>query len=400
MARSNIGNAKLGGLEADLGLTQSQYQWSLSIFYFSYVIFDLPSNIVMRRWRASHWLGILMGLWGVVATAMAACTGFSGLVVSRFFLGVFEAGAFGGLLAYGISQIPSDRLKSWQWLFIIEGVPSIILAVFSAWYLPNDPETAKFLSQKERDFAVSRLADDGGVANDHSWSWTQVASVFKDWKTYMYMLIYITGTSALQGVTLFLPSIIADMGNWSKPTAQALTTPPYFIAFLATIAISYSSDKFFERGYHMILINLFALAGFLMLMFVPRDIIAARYVGSCIVTAAVYANVPVKVAWFNNNYGGLTRRAVASAVIVSIGTIGGAIGGQIYYDGPLYFAGNTIAFSCMAAQTVLVLILRFALARENRRRDKMTKEVFELEIEKYGGMELVGDRHPTFRYIL
>lgn len=214
------------------------------------------------------------------------------------------------------------------------------------------------------------------------------------------MLIYITGTSALQGVTLFLPSIIAGMGTWSKPAAQALTTPPYFIAFLVTIAIGWSSDKYFERAYHMVAINIVGLIGFLLLMFLSDTNVAGNYVSACLVTTSVYANVAVKVAWFNNNYGGLTRRAVASAAIVSVGTIGGAIGGQIYYDPPHYFAGNAIAFSCLAAQTLLVILMRILLARENKRRTKLTEEQRELEIHKYGGTELVGDRHYSFVYVL
>ncbi|OBZ90025.1 hypothetical protein A0J61_01925 [Choanephora cucurbitarum] len=431
--RSNIGNAKLGGLEEDLGMSKQQYQWSLSIFYFSYVIFDLPSNIIMRRWLPSYWLGILMFLWGTVATVMAASTSFAGVAVCRFFLGLFEAGffpgviyfmslwytrqeygrrigffwsfsslagAFGGLIAYGISQIQNDALKTWQWLFIIEGVPTVLLAIFSAWYLPNKPETATFLTNEERELAVTRLATDAGASDDHSWSWAQVASVFTDWKTYFYMAIYITGTSALQGVTLFLPSIVAGMGSWSRPVAQALTVPPYFFAFLSTIAVGWSSDKFFERAYHMIGINILGLVGFLLLMFLPSENVAGNYVSACLVTMSVYTNVAVKVAWFNNNYGGLTRRAVASAAIVSVGTIGGAIGGQIYYDGPKYFAGNTIAFSCVAVQTVLVIILRLLLVRENKRRSQLTEEQRELEIHKYGGMDLVGDRHYSFKYVL
>ncbi|KAG1090697.1 hypothetical protein G6F42_019628 [Rhizopus arrhizus] len=98
--RSNIGNAKLGGLEEDLNMSKSQYQWSLSIFYFSYVIFDLPSNIIMRRWRPSYWLGILMFCWGAVATAMAASTSFAGLAICRFLLGLFEAGFFPGVIYF------------------------------------------------------------------------------------------------------------------------------------------------------------------------------------------------------------------------------------------------------------------------------------------------------------
>jgi hypothetical protein len=119
------------------------------------------------------------------------------------------------------------------------------LALFTAWYLPNSPETARFLSKEEREFAASRLVDDAGASHNHSWSWSQVISVFTDWKTYIYMAIYITGTSALQGVTLFLPSIVAGLGTWSAPAAQALTTPPYFLAFLVTVVVGWSSGRSF-----------------------------------------------------------------------------------------------------------------------------------------------------------
>lgn len=91
---------------------------------------------------------------------------------------------------------------------------------------------------------------------------------------------------------------------------------------------------------------------------------------------------------------------MASAAIVSVGTVGGAIGGQIYYDPPLYFGGNTIAFACLAAQTIADLVCRFLLARENKRRENLRPEERELEIAKYGGEENAGDRHPDFRYVL
>lgn len=128
-------------------------------------------------------------------------------------------------------------------MFIIEGIPTVILAVFTAWYLPNEPENAKFLTKEEREFATTRLAEDAGASHNHSWSWAQVASVFTDWKTYIFMAVYITGTSALQGVTLFLPSIVSGLGTWSTPVSQALTTPPYFLAFLVTVAVGWSSGN-------------------------------------------------------------------------------------------------------------------------------------------------------------
>lgn len=194
-------------------------------------------------------------------------------------------------------------------LFIIEGIPSVLLALVAAWYLPNTPETAKFLTDEEREIEIRRLAKgkrfwynlsaailqilickikiDQGAANDHSWSWPQVISVFTDYKTYTYMLIYITGTSALQGVTLFLPSIIKGMGSWSTAASQALTTPPYVAAFIFTNVAGWTSDKLFDRCYHLVVINIIGMAGFLMLMFVPKEQVGVQYFAACVATTAV-----------------------------------------------------------------------------------------------------------------
>ncbi|ORY02808.1 MFS general substrate transporter [Basidiobolus meristosporus CBS 931.73] len=396
---SNIANAKLAGLDQDIGIDQHQYQWCLSIFFFGYVLFELPSNIVLRRWRASKWIAILMFCWGTVAVCMVAIKDFVGLAVCRFLLGAFEAGAFGGILAYGISQIRSS-LTGWQNIFLIEGLPTVMLAILCWLFLPDSPETATFLTDDERAYEIYRLAADAGVANDHSWSWAQVGSVFKDWKTYAYMLIYITGTIALQGVTLFLPSIVNGLGHWSMVKSQLMTVPPYMAAFVATILLCFSSDHFVERSFHMVFINLVTVAGFLFLLLIHHDAVGIHYFGAVLVTAGVYANVSIKIAWFNNNFGGLTRRAVASAAIVSFGTIGGAIGGQIYYDPPKYVHGHTIAVCNVGLQTILVVLLRAVFTWENRRRSKLTPEQVEMEVTNYGGVELAGDRHPEFVYTL
>ncbi|KAL0078809.1 major facilitator superfamily domain-containing protein [Phycomyces blakesleeanus] len=399
LLRANISNAKVGTLEVDLNISLDQYQWALSIFYFGYIIFELPSNIILRRWRASYWFAILTCSWGICATCMGAVENFSGLALTRFLLGLTEA-AFNGLLGYGLLQINDSSLESWKWMFIIEGLPSILISPFVAWYLPDTPATAKFLTSDEKQLAVRRIAEDAGPAHDESWSWMQVVSVFMDWKTYVFIVIYILGTVPLQGIVLFLPSIISNMGTWSDPVVQLLTIPPYIMAFLGIRFMAHCSGNYFDSSTHMIGINIILMVGFLILMFAPVSNVAANYVGACIVTIAVYANAAVKAPWFNSNYGGLTRRAVASAVIVSVGTIGGAIGGQIYYDPPTYFAGNTIAFSCVGAQTIVVIIARTLLSRENKRRELLNQEQKDYELLKYGSVQIAGDRHPDFRYDL
>lgn len=98
------------------------------------------------------------------------------------------------------------------------------------------------MSARQRELEINRLAEDAGASHNQSFSWSQVISVFTDWKTYVYALIYICGTIPLQGVTLFLPTLIHDMGEWTPLQSQLMTVPPYFAAFLMILVISRSSD--------------------------------------------------------------------------------------------------------------------------------------------------------------
>ncbi len=116
------------------------------------------------------------------------------------------------------------------------------MAIVCWFYLPDSPESARFLTDKQRQLEIDRLADDAGASDNHSFSWSQVWSVFTDWKTYAYGIIYIFGTITLQGITLFLPTLIDGMGQWTSIQSQLMTVPPYFAAFITILIISRSSD--------------------------------------------------------------------------------------------------------------------------------------------------------------
>lgn len=174
-----------------------------------------------------------------------------------------------------------------------------MLAAFAAWYLPDRVQDAAFLTVQERTLEKERLERDAGASQDQvPFSWVAAFSVFRDWKLYAYMMVYLLGTCALQGVTLFLPSIVANTGTWSHAQAQALTTPPYVLSFLGTLLVSYSSDRFFDRAYHMMACDLIGIIGFLVLILLPPEHIAGQYTGACLVVIGVYCNVPPKVSWF------------------------------------------------------------------------------------------------------
>ena len=118
-----------------------------------------------------------------------------------------------------------------------------IVAVICWLYLPDSPEEAWFLTDQERKFLIVRLAKESGHTKSHLFTWPQVFSIFTDWKTYFYALIKLGGAIPLLGITLFLPTLIHDMGHWTQVEAQIMTIPPYLIAFCAILLVSRSSDR-------------------------------------------------------------------------------------------------------------------------------------------------------------
>ncbi|KAK4516656.1 uncharacterized protein ATC70_011633 [Mucor velutinosus] len=427
--RVNIGNAKLAGITKDLSISATDYNIALSIFFIGYIIFEVPSNMILKWIGPSKWIPIVMISWGTVMASMAACHNTAGLLASRFFLGITEAGlfpgvifyltlwykrseqatrvafffscstlagAFGGVLAYGIMQMDGlGGLHGWQWIFIIEAIPTLLLSVAAYYFLPDFPENSKFINDREREIVVHRLREDAGPSTETEFSWVQWRAAFLDWRVYMHSLIYICGSTPLYSLSLFLPSIIQGMG-FTDLRAQAMSAPPYAIACTFTILIAMHADKKKERGLHVAIPAAIGVIGYALLYALRHKGAVAMYIAACITVTGVFSHIPAMLSWFGNNIGGHTKRGVASAIIISIGNVGGAIGGQIYRanDAPLYATGNLAAMGLMIGAVTFSLLFKFLLERENKRRDNLTPEQYAHEAATN-----ICDRHPGFRYM-
>ncbi|KAI9323600.1 major facilitator superfamily domain-containing protein [Dichotomocladium elegans] len=429
--RVNIGNAKVAGLEADLNITDHEYTLALSIFFIGYILFEVPSNIMLKKIGPSQWISIVMFAWGVVMAAMAAVTNAAGLLASRFFLGIAEAGlfpgcifyltlwytrkeqatrlafffgcstlagAFGGVLAYGIMQMDGiGGLRGWQWIFIIEALPTLLLACTTYFALPDFPETKnRFLNEREREIIIHRLKADAGPSTETEFSWKQLRAAFLDWKVYMHVAVYICCVTPLYSLSMFMPSIIAGMG-FSSVTANAMSAPPYAFACAATILVAMHADKHGERGLHIAIPAVVGLIGYILLITLSEKGAVALYVAACITTTGVFGQIPAMLSWFSNNIGGHTKRGVATAIIVSLGNIGGAVAGQVYlgFDAPKYKRGHTICACLMGLAIFFSLLFKYLLHRINKKRDNMSPEEYKKACE---GEELC-DLHPDFRYM-
>ncbi|KAF9290423.1 hypothetical protein BGZ68_007051 [Mortierella alpina] len=244
--RVNIGNARLFGLEEAVHLTNGQYNIALAAFFLAYCIFEMPSNWILVRVGPRTWIPILMVAWGGVSLALAWVTSFPTLVIARFALGTAEAGfvpgvlfyltlfykrsehslrisiflcfnilagAFGGLLAAGISRLSGALgLQGWQWIFVIEAIPTILLAILTWFVMSPSPEAASFLTKDERIYAANRILMDSDVRPTQGASWRQTKAALSDYRIYILCFAGILLHMPVSGVVLFMPSLIADMG--------------------------------------------------------------------------------------------------------------------------------------------------------------------------------------------
>ncbi|GME48186.1 MFS transporter [Neofusicoccum parvum] len=404
--RSNVANARLEGLTDDLGMTGNQYLTSLTLYFIGYVLFEIPCNIILKRTTPKIWLPTLTLVWGIVSTLMGITQNLSGFFAVRFFLGVAEsglfpgvvfylsmwykrhervyrvalffsaaslAGAFGGILAYGIGKMKGvGGLNGWRWIFIIEGLLTVVVSVFAYWFITNYPATAPFLTTKERTYVEARLTTDSDATAAETFNWAAVARCLKDPKCWLYGLAFHTLSLPLYTLSLFLPSIIKSLG-YTAARAQLLSVPPYALATLLTVGIAVASERLHRRAPFIIASSTTAIVGYAILLG-NRDPVGrpgVSYAGTFFAAAGIYPATALALAWPAMNVAGQTKRATACALQISVGNLGAVLGTQLYRPAtaPRYVLGHAFALAYMVANVVVVSALWWLLARENRTRE-------------------------------
>ncbi|QRV94743.1 major facilitator superfamily transporter [Ceratobasidium sp. AG-Ba] len=308
------------------------------------------------------------------------------------------AGAFGGLLARGITEMKGvGGLKGWSWIFILEGLVTVVIAVVAFFFIPDDPKTAKFLTSQERDELVRRLADDNnGLAQEYGmiYFWQAV----KDWKTYAYMLIFVACTTPTYSLALFLPTIINNMG-YTAERSQLLSVPPYVLACTLTVLAGITADRLKTRGRFMIACFSLAIIGFAMLIASRKP--AVQYTAVFIAAAGAFPNVAICMAWCGNNIGGAMKRSVAIAMIVAFGNLGGLIASYTYIskNAPRYYSGHGTLIGVLAMGASVSLVVHLYCKRENARRDREYKSPDAYTHDEIVAESTEGDQATFFRFI-
>ncbi|KAI0731136.1 MFS nicotinic acid transporter-like protein Tna1 [Earliella scabrosa] len=416
--RSNVANARLEGLATDLNITGNQYLTSLTLYFIGYVIFEacgaakshidiVPCNVILKRTSPKIWLPTLTLLWGIVSTLMGVTQNLAGFFAVRFFLGVTEsglfpgvvfylsmwykrhervyrvalffsaaslAGAFGGILAYGIGKMKGvGGLNGWRWIFIIEGLLTVVVSLFAYRFIVNYPTTAPFLTEPERKVVQDRLRADSDATAAEPFSWDAVVRALKDPKCWLYGLTFHTLSLPLYTLSLFLPTIIKDLG-YTAANAQLLSVPPYALATILTLAVSILSEKLHRRAPLIIGSSLVGIIGYAILISntSPTTRPGVSYLGTFFAAAGIYPATALALSWPAMNVAGQTKRATATAMQISIGNLGAVLGTQLYrpVTSPRYLLGHGFALGYLVANVIVVGTLWWLLVRENGRRER------------------------------
>ncbi|KAJ5906467.1 uncharacterized protein N7473_003383 [Penicillium subrubescens] len=430
--RVNISNAAILGLKSELGLTTgTKYNTALTIFFVPYILLEIPSNILLKKFKPHVWLSLCMFGFGLVMICQGLVSSWGGLMTTRFFLGVFEtgmfpgcfylmgmwykrseaqkrfsfffssttlAGAFGGLLAYGLGQMSGVRgYLGWRWVFIIEGVITCVFSIAWFFVLPDFPEDVKWLTEEEREYVRAKLAKDAGKSGHQvKMGWAEVWGVLKDYKVIIGGFMYFGLIVPAYGYAYFAPSIIQSYG-YSPVKTQLYSIPPWAAAFVFSLIIAYFSDRLRFRFAFTVIPICIAIAGFAMLYSIHgKEHRAAEYGALFLVTSGAYSAMPVIVCWFSMNLGGHHRRSVGSAWQIGFGNIGGIIATYSFLskEAPYYRTGFSICISFCCLSILACVVYGIALVYENRKRQNAPLPSSSEE-EEY-----LGDLAPTFRYQL
>ena len=354
--RFNVGFAKLQMLK-DLSMSDAAFATGAGIFFVGYFFFEVPSNVLLKKFGARMWIARIMISWGVISACMIFVRGEWSFYAMRFLLGLAEAGFFPGVIFYLTLWYPSrlrstrtawfvaaiavsgvignpvsgwimDKLSGamnlagWQWLFISEGLPSFLVGFWVIFYLDSSIEEAKWLTREEKALLASNLAAEDQHKTEH-----KLIDAFTSGKVWVLCAIYFTLMIGLYGIAFWLPTIVKAFGIKGYFGVGLITAIPYGVAVVGMILLSQHSDKTGERRLHYVA-NVTAGAFGLILsgVFASHPVLAVIFLS--IGTLGVIGSMPLFWPLPSAFLAG-TAAAAGIGIVNSVGNLGGYFGPNI-----------------------------------------------------------------------
>ncbi|KAH7416813.1 putative MFS transporter [Cadophora sp. MPI-SDFR-AT-0126] len=412
--RNTMINGKLDGLAKDLKLKGTQYNTLVSILFVGYLLGQVPSNMILNRVKPAYYLSGFMMAWAIVSTLTCLVKDYHGMFAARFMLGVTEApfypgalymvsqfytrkevaarmavfytgnmlaSSFSGLIAAGVFAGLGGKhgIEGWRWLFIIQGVATVVVAAVAVFLLPNAPLETWWLTPDERQLAHSRMERDMTGRRAGTSTWVGLREACSDYRTWIFALMINLHLSA-NGFKNFLPTVVKTLG-FNKTVTLVLTCPPYLLATFLSVIVSWSSGKFNERTWHITISKLIAIFGFALgwgTLNVP-----ARYFAMCVFVGATYGVNNIGMGWVSSTLGQTNeKKAVAVAIANTLGNLASVYTPYLWpdSDAPRFGTamGASIGFS--AGVIVMAWVMRFILMRQNRKIKAEENEVTNLYV--------------------
>ncbi|MCJ1265830.1 hypothetical protein MMC22_005711 [Lobaria immixta] len=402
--RNNLSNALTLGLPQDLKLKGNEVNVAITIFFVPFVIFELPSNLLMKQLKPHIWLSVIVVLFGTISITQGLVTNYNGLLAARFFLGFAESGiypccfylvsmwykreeaqtrftlfyssavltaAFGGLLASAIANMDGIRgYSGWRWIFILEGILTCILGVVGFFLVADFPEDVKWLKEDERVFLRERLRIEQGDPQSKKKLHFKDLLFFKDFKFFLGGMMYFgilipaygissssissdifTNLRFSTGLAYFTPTIIKTYG-YGPISTQLHSVAPAAVTFVAAVLTAWASDRARHRFLFVVFWLCIGIAGVSVLLQVHHNF-HTEYAAIFLVAMSTGSILPVVVCWYTMNLRGHFERSIGTAWVIGFGNIGAIIAAFSFVssDAPFYHKGYSLAMGgyCLCA---------------------------------------------------
>ncbi|KAL7277855.1 MFS general substrate transporter [Trametes coccinea BRFM310] len=402
--RTAVSAARLKGLEQDLGLSDIQYSTVLAVLYASYVPAQIPSNMILNRiTRPSYYIPICVMLWGLTSAMTGVTKNYAGILAARIFVGVPEAAfypgaiyllsrwytrrelafrsailyggllisnAFGSLMAAGILAHMEGKMgiRAWRWLFYIEGAITVTIGIIAIFALPDFPHNTRWLTPAQRRLAQVRLAEDAGEADEDVSTDSAMKGLIMALKDPKVPIFAVMTCSQLLGLGFvnFFPTIAGTLG-FSTTVTLLLAAPPWIVATIVCCISAWNADRTGERFFHITVPWWGVIIGYI--IGVSTFSVGGRYV-SMFLMACGYSGFALTAVWVSNAVPRPpAKRAAAIAIVNGFGNLGNLISSYVWKAewGPDYHQSMFIGIAALAFATVLAVVIRFMLVKQNKR---------------------------------
>jgi MFS transporter, ACS family, tartrate transporter len=353
--RNNVGFAKLT-MSEDVGLSEAAYGFGAGMFFIGYALLEIPSNFGMYRFGARKWIARILISWGIFATAMALVNGETTFYILRFLLGAAEAGFFPAILFYITLWFPAAQrvavlgifilaqpisnalgapvsgllltmdgilgLQGWQWLYIIEGIPAILLGIFAPKLLTDRPSDAHWLAPDERQW-LTRVMDTEQAAKQSTGEHHFLAGL-KDRRTIIYSALYFGLVCGIYGLALWLPTIVAALGDYNSVQIGFIVMIPYLVAAVFVYYWSRRSDRTGNPAWHTSISMVMAAIGLVGAGFLLSVSAVLSMLFLTIAAMGIYSAIAPFLAMPSAALAGAAA-AAGLAMINSLGNLGGFV---------------------------------------------------------------------------